>query len=152
MATILIPPDFKEFLKLLSLHKVDYLVVGGYAVNFCGHSRPTGDIDFWVRAEADNAERLTRCLRDFGFAQASADAFLNRGSVVRLGYPPLRIEILTGISGVEFAEAFPLRQVQVIDDVNVNFIDLEHLRQNKLAGRRKDLDDLDNLPPAPGAR
>jgi hypothetical protein len=126
---------------------VEYLVIGGYAVNFHGHSRTTGDIHVWIRATPENVDRVTSSLRDFGFADARPELFLDPGSLVRMGRPPLRIEILTAISGITFDEAYPRRQVQNVEGVEVSFIDLEYLRRNKKAsGRFKDLDDLDNLP------
>ena len=104
MATIRLPPDFKEFLRLLTSNKVKYLVIGGYAVNYYGFARATADLDIWVATEAENAERLAAALHEFGFAGAESGLFRERGKVIRLGVPPIRLEILTSISGVEFAD------------------------------------------------
>ena len=127
MATILLPPDFKEFLRLLSSSEAEYLLIGGYAVNYYGYPRATA-------------------LREFGFPQAEAKIFSEPGRVVRMGVPPLRIEILTSISGVEFSWAFSRRTHASISGVLVNLIGLEDLKANKsVSGRSKDLTDLEQL-------
>jgi hypothetical protein len=131
---------------LLNSHAVEYLVVGGYAVNYHGYPRATGDIDLWVALDPSNASKLTAVLHEFGFRQASDETFLRPDTVVRMGMPPLRIEILTAISGVSFPECFGKRIVAEIDGVTVNVIDGESLRANKkAAGRLKDLADLEQL-------
>jgi hypothetical protein len=148
MATIRLPPDFKEFLKLLAAHQVEYLLVGGYAVGYHGYPRATGDMDVWVKSDQDNADRLLAVLRDFGFdtPELSAELFLKENQVVRMGVPPLRIELQTSISGVRFSECYSERVTDQIDGVEVQIINLKHLKQNKqAAGRHKDLDDLEHL-------
>ncbi|OHB85148.1 MAG: hypothetical protein A2V98_25585 [Planctomycetes bacterium RBG_16_64_12] len=149
MATIPLPPDFKDFLQLLNSEKVEYLLVGGYAVGYYGYPRATGDMDIWVAATRQNAERIARFLREFGFAAetVSPELFLEKGRIVRMGVPPLRIELLTGASGVDFSECYSDRKRDVIDGVEVSLISLEHLKLNKkAAARAKDLNDLENLP------
>jgi len=149
MATIPLPPDFKDFLQLLNSEKVEYLLVGGYAVGYYGYPRATGDMDIWVAATRQNAERIARVLREFGFAAetVSPELFLEKGRIVRMGVPPLRIELLTGASGVDFSECYSDRKRDVIDGVEVSLISLEHLKLNKkAAARAKDLNDLENLP------
>ena len=144
-----LPLDFKEFLKLLNSYEVEYLLVGGYAVGYYGYPRATGDMDIWIAVHPDNANKLMRVLSDFGFGTVglSEALFLQENKIIRMGNPPIRIEILTSISGVEFSECYAQRVSDVIDNVQVNLIDLLHLKQNKQsAGRYKDLDDLDNLP------
>ena len=108
MADPALPPDFSEFLRLLNAHRVSYLIVGGYAVGFHGHPRATADIDIWVPRRADTAQQLVAALQAFGFdvPELSTDLFLRPDQVIRLGVPPLRIELLTTLSGVEF-EAWP---------------------------------------------
>jgi hypothetical protein len=103
MGTIQLPPDFREFLRLLNSSDVEYLVIGGYAVNYYGFSRATADLDIWIAASPENAERLARVVRQFGFEQAEAAVFFEPRKVIRMGVPPLRLEILTSVSGVEFA-------------------------------------------------
>ena len=133
---------------MLSLHQVEYLLVGGYAVSYHGYPRTTADIDIWVAIQKENAEKLVAVLREFGFdaPQLTAALFLRQNQIIRMGNPPMRIELLTTISGVRFEECYSERTVDVIDDVEVQIINLEHLKRNKQAsGRQKDLDDLEHL-------
>ena len=130
---------------------VEYLLVGGYAVGYYGYPRATGDIDIWVSSTRDNAQRLVCALGLFGFHQKSlsVELFLKEQSVVRMGVPPVRIDLLTSLSGVSFADCYANRVEGVLDGVKVSLISLENLRQNKLAiGRAKDLSDLEYLPPS----
>lgn len=148
MATIRLPNDFKEFLKSLNDHQVEYLIVGGYAVGYHGYPRATGDIDVFVATNEDNADKIVAALKEFGFdtSDLSTALFLKEHQIVRMGVPPVRIEIQTSISGVEFADAYSARISDRIDGVQVEIISLEHLKQNKqAAGRYKDLDDLEHL-------
>lgn len=145
---IQLPPDFKEFLKLLNDRGVEYLMVGGHAVGFHGYPRPTGDLDIWIAVSDDNAARMVEVLRDFGFAlpQLSPQLFLDTKNMVRMGVPPVRIEILTEISGVTFEECYARRVTTEIEDVHVNIIGVDDLKINKRAsGRHKDLNDLERL-------
>ena len=149
MAPTLLPKDFKEFLRLLGAHSVEYLLVGGYAVAYHGYPRATADLDVWIALNPINAGKTVAALREFGFdlPDLRPEVFLQEHKIIRLGRPPLRIEIATSISGVTFEDCYPDRLVTQIDDVAVNLIDLEHLKINKrTAGRHKDLDDLENLP------
>lgn len=144
-----LPPDFKEFLKLLNDQKVRYLLIGGYAVGYYGYPRATNDMDVWVPVDPGNADRLVTALREFGFVlpELTPDLFLQVNKIIRMGIPPMRLEISTGISGVEFEECFAQRVVGELDGIQVNIIDLPHLKVNKkAAGRLKDLADLENLP------
>ncbi len=146
---IKLPDDFKEFLRLFDKHQVEYLVVGGYAVAYHGYPRATADMDVWVRRQPPNAERIVTALKEFGFdlPELSTDLFLKAGQIIRMGLPPLRIEIWTTISGVEFDLCYANRIVEMIGRTRVNFMDLSNLKANKqAAGRHKDLDDLENLP------
>lgn len=148
MATIPLPPDFSEFLRLLDEHEVRYLLVGGYAVGYYGYVRATADMDLWVNREQSNAERLVEVLRRFGFGESDPrpQMFLEESSVIRMGVPPIRIELLTSVSGVEFDECYAERTVEDWDDVSVNIISLPKLKVNKRAsGRLKDLNDLEYL-------
>jgi len=143
-----LPHDFKEFLQLLNSKKVEYLIIGGYAVALYGYPRATGDMDIWIAISKDNARKLVEVLEKFGFdiPELKEEIFLEKNKVIRMGYPPLRIEILTSIDGVEFSECYNNRQTVVIDSVAVNFISLEDLKKNKKAsGRYQDLADIENL-------
>lgn len=149
MATTHLPPDFKEFLKLLNAHQVEYLLIGGYAVGYYGYPRATADMDVWIAMHPANAERIVAALKDFGFdlPELSPQLFLKEWQVIRIGVPPVRIEVATTISGVNFAECYAQRVVDVLDGVKVNLISLKHLKANKKAsGRHQDLADLENLP------
>jgi hypothetical protein len=146
---IVLPPDFKEFLRLLNAHNVDYLLIGGYAVGYHGYPRATHDMDVWIGVSPVNAERVVAALRVFGFdvPALSPALFLSENAIVRMGVPPMRIEIVTGISGVTFEPCYAERVVAKIDDVQTNIISLCDLKLNKKAsGRHKDLDDIENLP------
>jgi len=149
MATINLPPDFKEFLKLLNARSVEYLLIGGYAVAYHGYPRATADIDIWIAIHPDNAEKTASALKAFGFdlPQVTKDLFLKKDQIIRMGMPPMRIEVATSISGVDFGECWAERITDVLDGIEVNIINLKHLKLNKqAAGRHKDLDDLENLP------
>ncbi|MDO9129926.1 MAG: hypothetical protein Q7U34_08670 [Anaerolineales bacterium] len=144
-----LPLDFKEFLKLLNEKSVRYLLIGGYAVGYHGYPRATNDMDIWIAVHPDNAQRIVDVLKEFGFdlPELTPDLFLKENKIVRMGNPPMRLEISTGISGVEFEESYASRIVDTLDGVEVNIIDLPHLKANKkAAGRLKDLADLENLP------
>jgi predicted nucleotidyltransferase len=149
MAQIELHPDFKDFLRLLNSRGVKYLVVGGYAVGYYGYPRATGDLDIWIAVSQVNAEKMAEALRDFGMPEKEVvkDLFIKKDKVVRIGVPPVRIEVITGASGVNFDECYLRREVMDIEDIAVSFISLEDLRTNKNAcGRFKDLEDLKHLP------
>ena len=149
MATIRLPPDFKEFLKLLNARQVEYLLIGGYAVGYHGYPRATADMDIWIAMHPTNAHKVVAVLKEFGFdlPELSPEMFLKEWQIIRMGVPPVRIEIATTISGVDFAECYAGRVVDTLDGVKVNLIGLKHLKANKKAsGRHQDLADLENLP------
>lgn len=140
--------DFKEFIQSLNANKVRYLVVGGYAVAFHGYPRYTKDIDIWIAREKQNAGRIIQALHEFGFGSLELEPgdFLEPDTIIQLGYPPNRIDLLTELEGVEFAECYATRIETEIESVLLPFIDLEHLKKNKKAtGRLQDLADLENL-------
>ena len=144
-----LPPIFSEFLAALNSRRVEYLLIGGYAVAAHGHARYTADIDVWVRLSEENAARTYSAVCDFGFAAAdlSPRLFLDEGRMTRMGRAPLRIEILNAVSGVEFDDAWSRSVSMTLGGVDVRVISLRDLRANKLAsGRPKDLADLANLP------
>lgn len=144
-----LPLDFREFLRLLHRHEVEYLVIGAYAVGYHGYPHVTPDMDIWIARNPPNAERIVVALKEFGFdtPELSAVLFQQGENVIQLGTPPVCIKIFTKISGVEFDECYAERAMETIDEVKVNFIGLKHLKINKKAsGRYKDLNDLENLP------
>lgn len=144
--------DFKEFAALLNSKHVEYLVVGGYALAVHGHPRYTGDIDIWISTDPRNVERLLQALAEFGFGSVGLNAqdFATPGTVIQLGYPPGRIDLLTSIDGVEFRACHGRRLEVEIDDVLLPLIGLEDFKANKRAsGRLKDLADLESLGEPP---
>jgi hypothetical protein len=149
MATTPLPPDFADFLKLLSSHGVEFLLIGGYAVGIHGYPRGTADLDVWIASTPVNAQRIVDALRDFGFntPELNPSLFLDPDKVVRMGVPPLRIDILTTIAGVSFDDCFARRDVISVGDVQVPVISLPDLKANKQAtGRSQDLADVEHLP------
>lgn len=140
--------DLREFIELLNSRNVDYIIVGGHAVAFHGHPRFTGDIDFLVRPSLENAERLIGAMREFGFSDPglSVADFMRPNTVVQIGYPPNRIDVLTSISGVEFEEAWSGTASGDLDGLPVVFLGLDALLKNKRAsGRDRDLADVSKL-------
>ena len=149
MDTIRLPQDFREFLRLLNSYEVSYLLIGGFAVGYHGYPRATGDMDIWIAATLENADKIVRLLKAFGFdvPQLNRELFLKKRQVIRIGVPPIRIEMLTDISGVSFDECYDKRVTDLIDGVSVSIISLAHLKVNKKAsGRTKDLHDFECLP------
>jgi hypothetical protein len=149
MATIRLPPDFKEFLRLLNAHEVEYLLIGGYAVGYHGYPRATADMDIWIAIHPANAAKTVAALKEFGFdpPDLSPELFLQEWQIIRLGVPPVRIEIATTISGVDFAECYAKRVEDTIDGIRAKLISRDHLKRNKqAAGRHQDLADLEHLP------
>jgi hypothetical protein len=117
--------DFKEFIQFLNDNHVRYLIVGGYAVAVHGHPCYTKDIDIWIEINPENAANLLRALEQFGFGSLGLQLqdFLSPNQIIQLGYPPNRIDFLTSIDGVNFAECCPSRLEINIDNIIVNFID-----------------------------
>jgi len=130
--------DLREFIHLLNTKSVKYVIVGAWAVAFHGRPRYTGDIDIFVAREQDNADRLMEVLEAFGFGQSGIqrEDFLQVDHVVQLGRAPNRIDILTGISGVTFDEAWETREHGSIADVAVFVISRDLLIKNKRAANR----------------
>lgn len=145
--------DFREFVESLAARGVEYLLVGGYALAAHGHPRFTGDIDFWVRPTPDNLARLLNALSDFGFGSLGLRLEdFDADTVVQLGQPPRRIDLLTAIDGVEFAACYARRERIALDGgLVVDLIGLEDFKANKRAtGRAKDIADLEAVDPPSG--
>ena len=145
-----IPEVFKDFLRLLDRHDVEYLLIGGYAVAYHGYPRATADMDVFVAVNPANAVRLDAAIRAFGFdmPDLSPDLFLDdKQNIIRMGVPPLRIEIMTSISGVQFSECYQKRAELTDGDLTIKIIGKDCLKKNKsAAARHKDLNDLEYLP------
>lgn len=140
--------DLREFIGLLNSHGVEFLIVGAHALAWHGLPRYTKDIDFFVHAEAANAEALMRVLGDFGFGSLGLQAkdFLVPDQIVQLGREPNRIDLLTGISGVDWNEAWDSRVEGEMSAIPVFFLGREAYIKNKLAsGRPQDLADASRL-------
>ncbi len=144
-----LPQDFKEFLSLLRVNRVEYLLIGAYAVGYHGYPRATNDLDIWIASTPENATRIIITLKEFGFGtpELTTELLLRPNNIVRMGEEPMRIEILNWASGVVFDDCYRERVVDLLDGVEVSLIGLNHLKINKRAsGRLKDLADLEELP------
>jgi hypothetical protein len=139
--------DLKEFARLLAAHEVRFLVVGGAAVNTLGYLRMTEVFDFWIDRTPENADRVMAALDEFGFGgQFERKDLLEPGVVVMMGRPPNRIDLLTSISGREFADCWERRTHETFDGMALPMIALEDLLINKRAsGRPKDLADVEEF-------
>lgn len=140
--------DYKELLRLLNENQVEYLVVGAFALGFHGAPRNTGDIDIWIRISKENSTRMISALKDFGFSSLGfkEEDFLDKDSIIQLGVPPVRIDILTSITGVEFDAAYKNRCVLKSEGIPINYLSKEDFIKNKRAsGRLKDLADLERI-------
>jgi hypothetical protein len=147
-STMQLSRDFSEFVDACSARGVRFLVVGGYAVAAHGHPRMTKDLDVLVDPARDNADRLVAALGDFGFGSVGlvAEDFIAPGEVVQLGYPPVRIDLLTSLDGVEFDAAYAGRVDVDIDGRSIPVIGRAELIANKRAtGRLQDLADVERL-------
>ncbi len=141
-------PDFLEFIAFLEEEKVDYLVVGGYAVGLHGFPRYTGDIDFFVAVSEENSLKILRVFERFGFGDIGLmrEDFLKRDHVVEVGREPRKIQVLTGIDGVAFEDCFTRKVEAMIGGRLIKFIGKDDLIRNKAAsGRTKDRIDLEEL-------
>jgi hypothetical protein len=148
MAFVELSKDFRDLLELLNRYQVRYLAVGGFAVAVHGRPRYTKDLDIWIEVSPENAARIVTVLDEFGVASFGlvAEDFLDPDVVIQLGYEPNRVDFLTKLTGVEFADAYPDRTSITIGNINVDVIDRASLLANKRAlGRPHDLDDANGL-------
>lgn len=140
--------DFEDFVKLLNKHKVNYLIVGAYALALYAEPRNTGDIDIFIKRSDENAKKMLDVLEDFGFTDLDISLmdFTTKDMVIQLGVQPVRIDIITSISGVNFEEAFNFKEEKQFGKSKAYFISKELLIKNKKASaRKKDLADLELL-------
>lgn len=143
-----VQPDFKELLALFNKHAVEYLIVGGYALAFHGAPRFTGDIDIYVNPDPENALNILEALKEFGFSSANLkkEDFTSRNNVIQLGTPPVRVDIITSLTGVSWEEAIASKIKGSYGEVPVCFIGRDEFINNKRAiGRNKDLADIEAL-------
>jgi hypothetical protein len=144
--------DFVEMLSALNAAGAEYLVVGAHALAAHGVPRATGDLDIWVRSTPDNARRVLDALREFGapLFDLSIDDLSQPETVFQIGVVPVRIDLLTSISGVDFEEAWARRIPGTVEGVAFGVIGREDLLRNKRAtGRPKDLLDAETLSGSP---
>jgi hypothetical protein len=138
-------PDFKDMLSCLNGEQVEYIIVGAYALAAHGHVRATGDIDIWVRSSADNSAKIIRALKAFGAptANLSENDFLLPDLILQIGVAPCRIDIITGIDGVTFDEAWQNKLPVTVDGVDLYVLSKPDLLKNKTAADRdKDQGDI----------
>jgi len=144
----LLNSDFHDILSAFSEEKVEFMLVGAYAVAAHGLPRATGDIDLWIECSSRNADKVWKALQKFGapLSELKKQDLITPGTVIQLGIAPRRIDILTQITGVEFAEAQPHRLTVNVDGLDVPVISREHLLKNKRAvGRPQDQADVARL-------
>lgn len=143
--------DFKELLQSFHAHGVKYLIVGGYAVSFHAQPRATKDLDLFIKADPENAEVVYQALAGFGapLEGVTVEDLANPEKFIRFGNPPVAVDILPGIDGVDFDQAWPHRVEGVIDEASgltAFFISRDDLIASKLAaGRMRDLADVEEI-------
>jgi len=140
--------DFKELLELFNRHKVEYIIVGAYALAFHGCPRYTGDLDVLIKPDSDNARKIIKAIKEFGFGSLSLtpEDFSSQEKVIQLGIPPVRIDILTSLTGVTWEQVSSNRAKGDYGDIPVYFIGKDELIANKKSlGRHKDLADIESI-------
>lgn len=145
-------PDHAEqrLQRVCEEHGVEYMIVGGYAVGVHGYPRYTGDLDTWLNPAPDIAMLALKAIAAFGFSsfKLTVEDLTKEGNVIQFGQPPLRIDLLTAIDGVQFGQCHANRKEVIFDGLAMNFIGYHDLVKNKKAsGRHKDLDDRENISP-----
>jgi hypothetical protein len=141
-------PDFKDLLALLNEHKVEYIIVGAYALAFHGAPRFTGDIDIYVNPTKENANRIVSALSAFGFGTLglTPEDFQKLDQVIQLGVPPVRIDLITSVTGVSWDQASVGKMPGNYGDIPVFFLGrAQYIANKKATGRSKDLADIEAL-------
>lgn len=142
--------DFRDFIKALTENKVEYLLVGGYAVILHGYRRTTGDLDIWVNTTKENFKKLHNAFIQFGLptTELTENNFLQNDAidVFSFGKPPVSIDIMKAVKGVDFVDAYKVAKTFIEGDMGVKYIDYQSLiKAKKSSGRYKDLDDIEKL-------
>jgi predicted nucleotidyltransferase len=140
--------DLREFIGLLNEKGVKYLVIGGYAVAYHGYPRYTKDIDIWIWLNEENAQKVIETIKAFGMASMHilVDDLLNPDSVIQLGMPPNRIDILTDLETLDFETCYAQKETASLDGLDIAFLDFDNLIKSKLAaGRPQDKVDAKKL-------
>lgn len=143
-----VQPDFKELLALFNEQQIEYIIVGSYALAYHGAPRFTGDIDLYVCPSGENAARIIAALSSFGFGSVGLkeEDFQKPDQVIQLGVPPVRIDLITSITGVTWEQANAGKVSGKYGDVDVHYLGRDQYARNKRAiGRKKDLADLEAL-------
>lgn len=143
-----IQPDFKELLELLNKNDVEFIIVGGYALAFHGVPRTTGDIEIFINSIEENAQKIIKVIEEFGFGGLGliSSDFTKKDQVIQLGFPPVRIDFVTTITGVSWDEARQNSESGFYGEIGVKYIGINELIKNKKAtGRNRDLSDLESL-------
>lgn len=147
MDKLYLHPDFADFLECLQKFQVDFLIVGAFALAKLGYPRGTGDIDIWIKPEKENAQNALKGISEFGMASLnlSIEDILS-GDVIQMGFPPIRIDLMSKLTGVSTEEIWASRQEGKLEKFNVFFLSKEVFIKNKKAiGRHKDLADIESL-------
>ena len=145
---MILQKDLREFIELLNVLDVRFVIVGAFAVAYHGYFRYTSDIDLFIDPSLENATRIFRAVEQFGFGdlELAVEDFTREDQVVQLGVAPNRIDVMTFLSGISFDEAWSSREIGELDGLSVPFISKEMLKRNKIAcGRLQDLADLEYL-------
>jgi len=143
--------DMKDLLLLFNQRQVEYVLVGGYAVNYYGYNRSTQDIDIFVRPSPENAQRIVSALEKFGFGSDDVplDYFLSEGQAIHIGMEPNRIDLLTGLKGKSFADIFDGACITEAEGISFRIISIQHLLCIKRCSTRKkdqaDAEELENV-------
>lgn len=143
-----IQQDFKELLELLNAHKVEFIIVGAYALAFHGAPRFTGDIDILVKPDPENAVKILAALKEFGFGSLdlTESDFKEPDKVIQLGLAPVRVDLITSLTGIPWQKAFSGKVKGNFGDVYVYYLGKKELLANKRAlGRKKDQADIEAL-------
>jgi hypothetical protein len=148
---MLTSPDFRELLKVFEKHKIRYLIVGGYAVMKYSEPRFTKDLDVFIATDQGNANGVFAALKEFGapLENLTADDFVQKGYFYQMGRPPIRVDIMMSIPGIEFDAAWENREVVELDDLKILFISRSDLiRAKEASARPQDKIDVDKLKKA----
>lgn len=142
--------DFRDFINALNNQQVEYILVGGYSVILHGYSRTTGDLDIWVNKTRDNYYRLTKSFHEFGMAlfDMTEENFLTNSevNVFSFGRPPVSIDIMTEVKGLQFEDAFKRVENVEVEGLRIKLIRYSDLiKSKKSSGRAKDINDIENL-------
>ncbi len=141
-----LPDDFKEFIRCLNSHNVQYLLVGGWAVGIYGNPRATKDIEFLFAIDEENVNKLQGALSEFGAPTVENSVFQESGNVFRMGRSPIQIDIINQASGIQFEECYPRRETVMVEGMELSIISRQDLLRNKKASARyRDLADAEFL-------